>query len=208
MANFGCRTSFYLHSLVALFSYVAALPSFVKDRRDRLPFDFYNHFSVSSIPLPAMGSFPTQNKHFILSGKGKMRHYKIKRQLSHPFSLDFHDSTHSSVLYNFQSLSLQISKESDLRFDNSLRLQWDSVSSVLILIIMIIIIIIIIVIWEKETSNTRKLRKNSELKVRIELTTLQYSSDSLTTELIMEKLIHRILKSIRSCVRSTTNFGT
>ena len=73
---------------------------------------------------------------------------------------------------------------------------------------MIIIIIIIIVIWEKETSNTRKLRKNSELKVRIELTTLQYSSDSLTTELIMEKLIHRILKSIRSCVRSTTNFGT
>ena len=84
-----------------------------------------------------------------------------------------------------------------------------SVSSVLILIVMIIIIIIIIIIiWEKETSNTRKLRKNSELKVRIELTTLQYSSDSLTTELIMEKLIHRILKSSRSCVRSTANFGT
>ena len=35
------------------------------------------------------------------TGKGKMRHYKIKRQLSHPFSLDFHDSTHSSFLYNF-----------------------------------------------------------------------------------------------------------
>lgn len=32
------------------------------------------------------------------TGNGKMRHYKIKRQLSHPFSLDFHDSTHSSFL--------------------------------------------------------------------------------------------------------------
>lgn len=32
------------------------------------------------------------------TGKGKMRHYKIKRQLSHSFSLDFHDSTHSSFL--------------------------------------------------------------------------------------------------------------
>ena len=83
-----------------------------------------------------------------------------------------------------------------------------NVSSVLILIIIIIIIIIITIIWEKETSNIRKLRKHSELKVRIELTTLQYGSDCLTTELIMEKLIHRILKSIWSYVRSTSNFGT
>ena len=42
-----------------------------------------------------------------------------------------------------------------------------------------------IVIWKKEISNNSKLSKNSELEVRIELTTLRVLVlDALTTELL------------------------
>ena len=48
-------------------------------------------------------------------------------------------------------------------------------------------------IWKKENSDTRKLRKNSELWVRIELTTLRYTSREELP--FLSKMVYKLVRS-------------